>query len=521
MIQPSKTAVVLSVMISGVAMMSVGAQGPDDPRPRPRAGLRQERSARPTTGPPSQGRAAERSAAAEPAPPVAPRLFAAPPGLSEEAIRSFTEIPPSATEADTEVPVPEEANPFHESPASPPMTQSTPPLPSRSAPAGRQQRPEYVVDPPDLLLVEVLEALPGRPISGERLVRPDGRISLGFYGDIPVAGLTLPQIKERIVLHLRKFLDDKTLGLVEIDPETGRIQKDPRGGLVVKDPKDTDRVFVEVTAYNSQNYYILGEVQIPGRLPCTGGDTVLDVLQYAGGLLPTADKSRIRLIRSFPKGSPARVLPVDYEEIAMGTDSSTNYAILPNDRLVVPRAGSSRPEGEAERGASTAGSPAPATRATMAPARRTGPRTQGSLYFNRRGSRSAQNSDAGLEQRIAELERKLDRLIEVVEANQAKPGETPDALPGIRDPLQDPGARPAAAGRIQYPPERRREAGTMSPGPQPPGPRAVEPAGPRPSTDRAPRRDESRRDPERPSRRFPIPDVPEGDGSPPDDVPPE
>src|SRR5207253_179463 len=56
---------------------------------------------------------------------------------------------------------------------------------------GKSQPPlhtleNYVVEPPDLLLVEVLEALPGRPISGERLVRPDGRISLGFYGDVYV-----------------------------------------------------------------------------------------------------------------------------------------------------------------------------------------------------------------------------------------------------------------------------------------------------------------------------------------------
>ena len=83
----------------------------------------------------------------------------------------------------------------------------------------------------------------------------------------------------------------------------------------------------------------------PDGLPYTGGDTVLDLVQYAGGLLPTADKSKIRLIRSYPKGSPARVLPVDYEEIAMGTDSSTNYAMLPNDRLVIPRVRSSRARG--------------------------------------------------------------------------------------------------------------------------------------------------------------------------------
>ena len=48
-----------------------------------------------------------------------------------------------------------------------------------------------MIEPPDMILVEVLEALPGRPISGERLVRPDGKISLGFYGEIYVAGLTI------------------------------------------------------------------------------------------------------------------------------------------------------------------------------------------------------------------------------------------------------------------------------------------------------------------------------------------
>src|SRR5947207_1623087 len=38
----------------------------------------------------------------------------------------------------------------------------------------------FTIEPPDLLIVEVLEALPGRRITGERLVRPDGTISLGF-----------------------------------------------------------------------------------------------------------------------------------------------------------------------------------------------------------------------------------------------------------------------------------------------------------------------------------------------------
>ena len=51
----------------------------------------------------------------------------------------------------------------------------------------RSLMPDYVVEPPDILIVEVLESLPGRPITGERLVKPDGKISLGFYGEIYVA----------------------------------------------------------------------------------------------------------------------------------------------------------------------------------------------------------------------------------------------------------------------------------------------------------------------------------------------
>src|SRR3954469_7439852 len=107
--------------------------------------------------------------------------------------------------------------------------------------------PDYVVEPPDLMLVEVLEALPGRPISGERLVRPDGKISLGFYGDVYVAGLTIPEIKEKIIFHLRKFLTDEVLGLIELDPETGSARLDTAGKPILVPPAECDRVFVDVT----------------------------------------------------------------------------------------------------------------------------------------------------------------------------------------------------------------------------------------------------------------------------------
>jgi protein involved in polysaccharide export with SLBB domain len=302
-----------------------------------------------------------------------------------------------------------------------------------------------VIQPPDLILVEVLEALPGRPISGERLVRPDGTISLGFYGDVHVAGLTRKQAKVKIIKHLRPILSDDVLGLVETQPEDepgaepspfrappaepkdaapekpdapkqasgsrdqhrvvptrqrnpsihsasaparipaqvwlarrARVQEEKRAGEAAKEvkvpleaggqvkitieveavkqaaealapeiagaapgrpipPDATDRVFVDVAAYNSMNYFVQGDVTAPGRLPFTGRETVLDALQFGGGLIPTAEPRDIRLVRPARGGKPARVFKVDLDAIRDRGDVATNYQIFPGDRVVVGR----------------------------------------------------------------------------------------------------------------------------------------------------------------------------------------
>jgi polysaccharide biosynthesis/export protein len=197
--------------------------------------------------------------------------------------------------------------------------------------------PDYVVEPPDLILVELLEGLPGRPISGERLVRPDGKISLGWYGDVYVAGLTVPEVKEKIVLHLRKFLHDEQLGLIKMDDE-GWVTDPKTGEPVGIPPRDSDRVFVDVTAYNSKNYYILGDVAVPGKLPITGNETVLDAINYANGLMPTAAPQNIRLVRPAPPGACCeQILPVNLAAITSGGDPTTNYQLMPGDRIVVYR----------------------------------------------------------------------------------------------------------------------------------------------------------------------------------------
>ena len=111
----------------------------------------------------------------------------------------------------------------------PDAAQPSLPAKSRAQPPLKLMK-EYLVEPPDMLLVELLEGLPGRRISGERLVRPDGSVSLGWYGDLHVAGKTMPEIKADLIKLLQRFLTDDQLGLLQYDQDTGEILNDPKTG---------------------------------------------------------------------------------------------------------------------------------------------------------------------------------------------------------------------------------------------------------------------------------------------------
>lgn len=165
--------------------------------------------------------------------------------------------------------------------------------------------PEYVVEPPDVLFIEAINTLPNQPLGGEKLVRPDGTINLGYYGDIHVAGLTLAEIETKIEDRLKHF---------------------------VRNP----RVHVDMAAFNSKVFYITGQVFQPGRLPVTGNETVLDAIMLAGGLTNYANKCDIRLVRPTPMCSCDLVLPVKWQDIINCGDTTTNYQIMPGDRIVVP-----------------------------------------------------------------------------------------------------------------------------------------------------------------------------------------
>ena len=145
-------------------------------------------------------------------------------------------------------------------------------------------------------------------IVGEHLVGPDGRVNLGTYGSVYVTGLTLAEAKDRIETKLSERL---------VDPE----------------------VIVDVFSYNSKKYYIITQGAGFGdnivTAPITGNDTVLDAIAAIGGLSQLSS-TKIWIARPAPAGVGCeQILPVNYEEITRGAVTSTNYQLLPGDRLFI------------------------------------------------------------------------------------------------------------------------------------------------------------------------------------------
>jgi polysaccharide biosynthesis/export protein len=167
----------------------------------------------------------------------------------------------------------------------------------------------YVVEPGDVLV-----ALPARQdatisLPADQPVQSDGRIHLGMYGFLEVAGKTLDQVEAEV------------------------------NALVRAQTKDAPQVTVRLATSDSKVYYVVGEVNAPNAYPFRGRETVLDAILRAGGLTSGASRRDILLSRPTPPPSCRIVLPVCFNEIVQLADTSTNYHLRPGDRIYVPTRG--------------------------------------------------------------------------------------------------------------------------------------------------------------------------------------
>ena len=269
------------------------------------------------------------------------------------------------------------------------------------------QRADYIVEPPDVIDVHVQEALPGRPIAFKYLVRPDGKISLGFYGEVFVAGLTVPEIKIKIIDRMRLFIRDEVLGLLVLD-DNGEPLVDPANGKAKSiDPKDSKAVQVKLAQCRSKYFYVWGEVLKPGQFPVTGMQTILDAINLAGGLSPLADREKVVLHRVGSQRA-MQSFTFDLDQIKRHALPLADDRLKPGDRLVV--------RSSAEHHAATGNRGPKPSRAPSRLRPEIDPATpEPAIEHSERDEVPTEDlSTRHLEKRMADLEHKLDLILETV-----------------------------------------------------------------------------------------------------------
>jgi polysaccharide export outer membrane protein len=233
-------------------------------------------------------------------------------------------------------------------------------------------KPPYKAEPLDVLFVTLANPIPMEPLAGPISVEPDGTINLGpaYGGSVKVVGLTIPEIQTVIEQHLVKQIGLKAPKIAvslaqargaqritgpHLVRQDGTIALGTYGsvhvsGLTLPEVRQAieshlsaylqnPEISVDVGGYNSKLFYVIqdggGVGQSVTRLPITGNETVLDAISQLGALSGVASRERIWVSRPAPAGAAHQILPVNWRAITEDGDTATNYQLMPGDRIFV------------------------------------------------------------------------------------------------------------------------------------------------------------------------------------------
>ena len=185
---------------------------------------------------------------------------------------------------------------------------------------------EYRILPPDVIKVTSRHV----PEIDNQIqqVRPDGKVNLPLVGEIAVAGKTPKEVE---------YLVDEAAGIFyeEVDST------------------------VTVSAYNSQKYFVFGQVAKAGSIPWTGHDSLLDALATAqptylawperiiivrgnkpeeGGSAssqPIDKKYKKTGIHEKDPDNPSHTMTINLMAMIKKGDMANNVYLLPNDVVYV------------------------------------------------------------------------------------------------------------------------------------------------------------------------------------------
>jgi len=161
---------------------------------------------------------------------------------------------------------------------------------------------KYTLGPDDVIEIEVRRH---PEFSGKYTINSEGKIEYKFIGDMAVDGMTKAQFQQKLIGMLSEYI---------IDPE----------------------VNVQIVQYLSKVYYVIGEVNRPGKFYMNGDSaTVLNAIVAAGLPNQAASTRKCRLITPSAKGR-SKIVYVNVYELLYGGNLKCNVAMKPGDILYIP-----------------------------------------------------------------------------------------------------------------------------------------------------------------------------------------
>lgn len=121
-------------------------------------------------------------------------------------------------------------------------------------------------------------------LDSERIVGPDGKLSLPLIGEVEAAGVSLIELREMLISEYSRQL---------WEPD----------------------ITVNVLKYHKPQIYVGGEVNQPGAIILEGDLTLLQAVIISGGLKDTAEKRTVLLLRDSGEKKPD-VITVNLSQIS-------------------------------------------------------------------------------------------------------------------------------------------------------------------------------------------------------------
>ena len=138
------------------------------------------------------------------------------------------------------------------------------------------------------------------------IIRPDGKVTVPFIGEVMASGRTLSELDRIITQELKPYM-----------------------------PNPEVTVMLTGIAGRKNKVYVLGEVQRPGLYPVAGEMCLLKALTMAGSPTKDASLSKIYLDRNTSHGR--EIIPLRAKDLISKLDLSENVRVYPGDIIRIPR----------------------------------------------------------------------------------------------------------------------------------------------------------------------------------------